>query len=119
MNAVGIDVSKGKSMVAAMRLFGEVVQYIANLRDGAWCGFKYFAFNGTEKTISVTVRSSEACTLSVSTDKTGIPIATVKILPSKEWKEYSASMAVTKRVAPLYFTCYGSTQLDFSCFEIC
>ena len=93
-------------------------QYIANMRDGAWCGFKYFSFDGTEKTIIVTVRSTEVCTLSVSTDKAGIPIATLKIPPSKAWKEFSASIVVTGDVAPLYFTCYGSTHLDFATFEI-
>ena len=34
MNAVGIDVSKGKSMVCVMRPFGEVVQQFKTCQNG-------------------------------------------------------------------------------------
>lgn len=35
-------------------------QYIANMTDGAWAGYKYFDFTGDEKEIKVTVRGTEA-----------------------------------------------------------
>ena len=53
MNAVGIDVSKGKSMVAIMRPFGEIVSApfeikhtasdinsLVELINSVWCGIK-------------------------------------------------------------------------------
>ena len=33
-------------------------QYIANLKDGGWAGFKYFAFEGTERKICLEVRGN-------------------------------------------------------------
>ncbi len=44
-------------------------QYLANLKDGSWCGFRYFNFDGTEKSLAVTVRGDAAGTLKAYTDR--------------------------------------------------
>lgn len=50
-------------------------QHIANMTDGAWAGFKYFAFGGDEKEISVTLRGTASGTLAVRTERGGKPVA--------------------------------------------
>ncbi|MEE3395550.1 MAG: family 43 glycosylhydrolase [Candidatus Onthomonas sp.] len=93
-------------------------QYIANLQHGSWCGFKYFAFDGTESKLIVTVRGSAAGTLKVYTDCNLPPVASVPVKPSDDWTEYSEKLEITAGEAPLYFVYEGGGSLDFSVFEI-
>ena len=93
-------------------------QYLANLRDKAWCGFKYFAFDGTESRITVTVRGEAAGTLKVYTRLGGHPAASLLVKPSGDWAEYSGKLAIEAGTAPLYFVYEGSGSLDFDSFAI-
>ncbi len=93
-------------------------QYIANLRDGAWAGFKYFAFTGEEKSISVTVRGSASGTLRVATERGGASVAEIPVAPSTDWAKVSASLTVAPGTAPLYFTYHGDGFVDFTVFDI-
>lgn len=49
-------------------------QYIANMRDGAWAGCKYFSFEG-ETRISVKIRGKAKGVLEISTARNGAPVA--------------------------------------------
>lgn len=49
-------------------------QYIANMTDGAWAGYKYFEFTGKEKTIEVSVCGTAAGTIKVMTGLNSIQI---------------------------------------------
>lgn len=93
-------------------------QYIANLRSGSWCGFKYFRFEGDEHQISVTVRGDANGTLKLCTDRRLPPIASIPVKPSEGWTEYTGRLAVPKETAPLYFIYEGGGQLDFFTFQI-
>lgn len=93
-------------------------QYIANLRHGSWCGFKYFAFDGSESKLTVTIRGDAAGTLKVYTDRDLPPVAYVPVKPSDDWTEYSEKLEITAGEAPLYFVYEGGGSLDFSVFEI-
>ena len=93
-------------------------QYIANLRHGSWCGLKYFAFDGTEAELTVTVRGDAAGTLKVCTDRSLAPVASILIKPSENWAEYSGKLEIPAGTAPLYFIFDGSGSLDFTAFEI-
>lgn len=93
-------------------------QYIANLRHGSWCGFKYLAFDGSESKLTVTVRGDAAGTLKVSTDRSLAPVASILIKPSENWAAYSGKREIPDGTAPLYFTFEGSGGLDFTAFEI-
>lgn len=93
-------------------------QYIANMQDGAWCGFKYFAFDGTESSLKVMVRASGEGVLKVSTERGGKPAAEVAVKPCGGWMSFEGVFASQEGTAPLYFTYEGSGKVDFKSFEI-
>ena len=97
---------------------GDGDQYIANLQNGAWAGFKYFALAGEEKTISVTARGDANGTLRVTTERGGAPVAEIPITPSPDWSKFSAPLAVKAGTAPLYFTYHGGGAMDFTAFDM-
>ncbi len=91
-------------------------QYIANLRDGAWAGFKYFQMDGAAQ-ITVTVRGSGKGTLEVSTDQKNC-IAAIEITPAEKWTAFSAPISVPDGVYPLFFTFHGEGSMDFCQFTL-
>ena len=97
---------------------GDGDQYIANLQNGAWAGFKYFMLTGEEKTISVSVRGNAAGTLCVTTARGDSPAAEIPITPSSDWGKYSAPLSVKPGKAPLYFAYYGDGAVDLTSFDI-
>ena len=97
---------------------GDGDQYIANLKDGAWCGFKYFVFDGTESQITVTVRGQAEGKLDVFTSRDLPPVSSISIHPCEEWKEYSGALDVPVGTSPLCFVFEGAGGLDFSQFSI-
>ena len=97
---------------------GDGDQYIANLQNGAWAGYKYFAFTGKESRISVTVRGEVFGTLCVSTVRGGAPIAQIDLGPAADWTEVSTTLCVPAGTASLYFTWQGTGAVDFNSFTI-
>ena len=93
-------------------------QYIANLRQGSWCGFKYFAFDGSESKLSVTVRGDAAGTMKVHTNRNLPSIASILVKPCEDWTSFSGKLELPAGEAPLYFVYEGGGSLDFSVFEI-
>lgn len=93
-------------------------QYIANMTDGAWAGFKYFSFDGDERTISATLRGAATGMLKVYTKRGGSCIAEIKIQPSVRFTSCSADFSIPAGVWPLYFVFEGSGAFDFQGFTI-
>lgn len=85
-------------------------QYIANFRDGAMAGFKYFEFRGNQK-ISVKVCGKAGGTMVVK-DETGV-VARIKIHVQGAEGSFSSEMKITDGVHPLYFTFEGRGKFDF------
>ena len=92
-------------------------QYIANMSDGAWCGFKYFAFTGQSR-ILATTRGTARGTLAVSTGRKDAPFAQIPIAPSADWTETGASFPPLSETLPLFFTFHGEGTMDFQEFEL-
>lgn len=90
-------------------------QYIANMQDGAWAGFKYFSFKDQEN-ITVRVRGSAEGELIVYTEKEDKPAAKIKIYPASEWKDYTSALHVEDGEKALYFKFRGSGTFDFLSF---
>ena len=93
-------------------------QYIANLRDGAWCGFKYFAFDGSETKLTVTVRGTGEGALCFGTDREHLNAAKVHVSPAADWTSFDAPISLPKGVHALYVSFSGSGALDFYNFTI-
>ena len=85
-------------------------QYIANMRDGATAGFKYFTFDGTETTISV--RGKGDGKFLISTDPDGKEV--VAAVPVNG----TGACNISEGVHALYFRYEGTDTADFTAFTI-
>ncbi len=98
-------------------------QYIANMQDGAWAGFKYFAFDGEHK-ISVKVKNHAGMgngakgVMEVRTQKDGACVAKIAIASTDEWQTFEAEFASEKGKQALYFTYTGAGAVDFGGFTV-
>lgn len=91
-------------------------QYIANMRDGSYAGFKYFDFDGLKK-ISVCVRGTGNGKVEIRTHLDGEPICVIPVAPAGEWNSFSTPAELEGSHA-LYFTYRGDGYIDFSSFAL-
>ena len=94
-------------------------QYIANMRDGATAGFKYFSFPGPGM-IRIELRGKAEGVMTVSTESEGkAVVSTIPVsLESASWEAFSAPLSVTEGVHALYFRYNGEGYVDFNSFSI-
>lgn len=92
-------------------------QYIKGITNGAFVGFKYFNFKGTEN-ISVTVKSTETAVIEVSADISFNKVCYINIEAS-----YSPTVFELKEplnyngIKPLFFRYKGNGTCDFYSFN--
>lgn len=92
-------------------------QYIANMRDGAVAGFKYFEFGG-EKRISLTVSGVCSGIVEVShTPDFKAVIARIPVSAKVEQVNLEGVFAPQKGTQPLYFRYTGEGAMNFHTFE--
>ena len=93
-------------------------QYLANLRDGATAGFKYFKFDELSK-ITVTVRGSGTGRMEVRTTPKGDVTAEIPITPTADWQSFEGhTRASLTGVHALNFTFSGTGSVDFKGFSL-
>lgn len=92
-------------------------QYIANMRDGATAGFKYFRFENAKK-IRIRARGKGTGFMAVRTKEGELPAAIIVLDLEKDWKSFSANLHVPDGVHALYFTFEGKGFLDFWDFKL-
>lgn len=93
-------------------------QYIANMRDGAVAGFKYFRF-GDEKCISLTVSGVCSGIVEVShTPDFKAVIARIPVSAKAEQENAEGAFAPQKGTHPLYFRYTGEGAMNFHTFEM-
>ena len=80
--------------------------HIANLRDGATAGFKYFDCQGVRR-ISLKTRGNEGV-YQVRTRWDGAVIGEIPVGYSNEWKTFQTDVSVPDGVQALYFTYRGA-----------
>jgi hypothetical protein len=97
-------------------------QHIANFRQGAVAGFKYFQIENAARpvsSISVTIRGDAEGVVKVSTAPGGEAVSEISIAPkSADWREFSASCALKDGKTALYFTFQGEGSFDFLKFRL-
>lgn len=99
------------------------VQYIANMRDGAVAGFKYFDIQEL-KSASIEIRGKENGRMLISSDETFENVLTeIEISESENvWHEVSGEIRETKKQekhsSALFFKYVGNGAIDFKAFEL-
>ena len=90
-------------------------QYIANMRDGAVAGFKYFEIRHLQS-IVVEIKGSGG-TMEISTDSRFRTLAgRVEFGPSEQYTGYETTVNLPDGVRPLYFRYRGEGSIDFRAF---
>lgn len=93
--------------------------YIHNLKDGAACGFKYLAFNGNEKKISMTYRGTfEGKVLVYTEEEREHQVAELSLSAAETWSMAAAELAQTIGKHGMYFVYKGTGSCDFDSFCI-
>lgn len=91
--------------------------YIANMRDGAVDGFKYFSCKGIER-VAVTVRGKADGVMEVLTELNQPPIGKISLGRSNEWKTYEERIQIPDGVCSLYFRYSGTGYVSLASFEL-
>lgn len=96
-------------------------QYIANIRNGAVAGFKYFKFSGVKK-ITVCIRGNTEGKFLITTEPYGKICAEIFVGSgsgeSKVWKDFTGKADIPDEVYGLFFRFEGKGSVDFLSFEL-
>lgn len=95
----------------------EEIGYIANMKDSATAGFKYFDCRGVKR-IKIKTRGYARGVFEVRTKWDGPVLGTIPIEFSNIWKEYSADISIPDGVHALYFTFRGHGSAHFGSFTL-
>jgi len=93
-------------------------QYIANMKDGAWCGFRCFSFAGDETEITLCAKSTSYGVVTVHSERDHKPLAEIAVSPSADWSVFADLLNAEKGTSALYFIFHGTGTMDFRSFEI-
>lgn len=93
------------------------VGYLANMRDGACAGFKYFSCRAV-RNIKIRVRGYCTGSFQVSTAWNGPALGTIPVHFSNSWQEYSATIPIPDGIQSLYFTYRGSGPAQLASFTL-
>lgn len=91
--------------------------YIANMRNNATAGFKYFDLKGVKK-VSIKFKGYATGQLDIRTSIDGEVIGSVPVGYANEWKTNTADIVIEDGVKPLYFTFNGDGHLQFGSFTL-
>nr|WP_314464748.1 family 43 glycosylhydrolase [uncultured Clostridium sp.] len=93
-------------------------QYIANMRNGAEAGFRYFDMKNCSQ-IAVSVRGNGNGIMEIKTDRGKAPIVSIPIEASEQYDIFRTDMEATVNgTCALYFTFRGKGYIDFQWFEL-
>jgi len=95
----------------------EEIGYIANMKDSATAGFKYFDCRGVKR-MKIKTRGYARGVFEVRTKWDGPVLGTIPIEFSNIWKEYSADISIPDGVHALYFTFRGHGSAHFGSFTL-
>jgi len=95
----------------------EEIGFIANMRDGATAGFKYFHFQGVRR-VSIRVRGYCKGEFQVKTAWNGPVLGSIPVFNANIWTDFAADVAIPDGVHPLYFTYTGSGNASFASFTL-
>jgi len=91
--------------------------YIANMRDTATAGFKYFDCRGVKR-VKIKVRGYAKGAFEVKTSWDGPALGSIPVNFTNVWKEYAADIAIPDGVHALYFTYRGEGNAQLASFTL-
>lgn len=91
--------------------------YLANIKDSAVAGFKYFDCRGIKK-IAVTTRGYADGVFEIRTKRDGGPIAKIKIEYTNVWETYTADIDLPDGVYAFYITYTGGGTTSLKSFTL-
>lgn len=92
--------------------------FIANLRDGAKAEYRYFQFDGTEKTFGLTCRGTATGRVLVRDADSGEMAACILVKPADKWQTVRVPWHGPAGCRGLCMRFEGDGALDLLCFEI-
>lgn len=96
----------------------EESQYIANMRQGATAGFKYFIVEKMVSGLTVELRGNGKGKILVGTAPGCFDVAAIDVHTDQEWSEFAASVQLPMdNTFALYFTFEGEGAVDFKAFS--
>jgi len=96
---------------------GNPTQYIANMKDGAVAGFKYFKMENLQE-IAVRVRGRGNGYLAVSTSIDRAPFVKITVSSSKMDTSFREKVNLENGIHALYFKYVGTGKIDFISFTL-
>ncbi|WP_438445983.1 family 43 glycosylhydrolase [Gorillibacterium sp. sgz5001074] len=95
----------------------EEIGYIANMRDSATAGFKYFDCRGIRR-VGIKVRGYCRGHFAVKTAWDGPVLGTIPVDFTNVWTEYGADMVIPDGKQALYFTYEGTGNASLASFSL-
>ena len=95
----------------------EEIGYIANMKESATAGFKYFDCKGIRK-VKIKARGYARGDFEVKTSWNGPALGKISVQFTNVWKEYSADIAIPDGIQSLYFTYTGSGSAHLASFTL-
>lgn len=95
----------------------EETGYIANMKDSATAGFKYFDCKGITK-VKIKVRGYCQGDFLIKTSWNGEAIGRIPVRYANAWKEYVGEVALPDGIHALYFTFTGQGSAHFGSFTL-
>jgi hypothetical protein len=93
------------------------IGYIANMKDSATAGFKYFECNGIKK-VKIKTRGYCRGKFEVKTSWDGPALGSILVEFSNIWKEYEADIVIPDGIQSLYLTYRGSGSASLASFTL-
>lgn len=95
----------------------EEIGYIANMKESATAGFKYFDCKGIKK-VKIKVRGYCRGDFEVKTSWNGPVLGTIPVGFTNVWKEYTADIAIPDGIQSLYITYAGQGSASLASFTL-
>nr|WP_255807658.1 family 43 glycosylhydrolase [Cohnella mopanensis] len=95
----------------------EEIGYIANMRDSATAGYKYFRCSGI-RTVKIKVRGYCRGAFEVRTSWNGPALGRISVGFTNVWKEYAADIVIPDGIQALYFTYTGEGGAGLASFAL-
>ena len=96
---------------------GHGISYIANMRDSATAGFRYFDCKGIKR-ISIRTKGYANGCMEIRNHWDGKPLGTVPIGYANVWHDTETSVLLPDGIQSLYFTFRGQGHLQFAGFTL-